>query len=86
MFKELDCISLKTDLPEYGLKKSAVGTIVHVYPDGEVFIVEFLDQDGNTIAVTDVLQSQARVVLAGISEEITSVAGVVVLIAEEPDP
>ncbi len=62
MFKELDCIVLTTDLPMDGLKKADVGTIVHAYPGGSAFIVEFLTLDGNTVAVSDVLLSQIRAV------------------------
>ena len=62
MFKELDCIVLTTDIPEDGLKQADVGTIVHAYPGGSAFIVEFLTLDGNTAAVTEVLSSHIRAV------------------------
>ena len=50
----------KTNNPGKGLIPGDVGTIVHVYPGGEAFIVEFLEQDGYTAAIADVLASQAR--------------------------
>ena len=60
MFKELDGIVLTTDIAEEGLKAGDAGTIVHMYPGGDAFIVEFLTLDGNTVALVDVLPSQAR--------------------------
>lgn len=64
MFKELECVVLTTDIPEDGLRKSDVGTIVHAFPEGRAFIVEFLKLDGSTAAVTEVLPSQIRAVTA----------------------
>ena len=60
MLKELDSIVLTTDIEAEGLKSGDVGTIVHIYPGGDAFIVEFMTLDGDTIAVIDVLASQAR--------------------------
>jgi hypothetical protein len=34
-----------------GLEEGDVGTVVHVYKDGEAFEVEFLTLDGRTAAV-----------------------------------
>ena len=62
MFKELDCVILTTDIDEEDLKAGDAGTIVHMYPGGDAFIVEFLTLDGDTIALIDVLSSQARAV------------------------
>ncbi len=60
MPKELDRIVLTADIEEEGLKAGDAGTIVHMYPGGDAFIVEFLSLDGDTIALVDVLPSQAR--------------------------
>ena len=60
MFKELDGVVLTTDIEEEGLKAGDAGTIVHMYPGGDAFIVEFMTLDGDTIALVDVLPSQAR--------------------------
>lgn len=60
MFKELDGIVLTTDIEEEGLKAGDAGTIVHMYPGGDAFIVEFLTLDGDTVALIDVLPSQVR--------------------------
>ena len=60
MFKELDGVILTTDFEEEGLKAGDAGTIVHMYPGGDAFIVEFMTLDGDTVALIDVLPSQAR--------------------------
>ncbi|MXX53322.1 MAG: DUF4926 domain-containing protein [Dehalococcoidia bacterium] len=60
MFKELDGVVLTTDIEEEGLKAGDAGTIVHMYPGGDAFIVEFLTLDGDTVALVDLLSSQAR--------------------------
>ena len=43
-----------------GLIPGDVGTIVHIYPRGVAFIVEFLTSVGDPVAIADVLPSQAR--------------------------
>jgi len=46
----LDVVALTEDLPERGLQRGQVGTVVEVLaPD--VFEVEFSDQDGRTYAM-----------------------------------
>ena len=62
MFKEHERIVLITDILEEGLVAGDVGTIVHVHPKGEAFVVEFMTLDGNTVAIATVLSSQARLV------------------------
>ena len=42
------------------LKPGDVGTIVHVHPDNEAFVVEFMFLDGGTVALATVLPSQVR--------------------------
>ena len=60
MFNEHDVIALTADISEDGLETGDVGTIVHVFPRGDAFVVEFMDSDGRTVAITDVLASQMR--------------------------
>ena len=60
MVEELASIVLTTDIAEEGLKAGDAGTIVHVYPGGDAFAVEFPTLGGDTVAVADVLPSQAR--------------------------
>ncbi|OHB40027.1 MAG: DUF4926 domain-containing protein [Planctomycetes bacterium GWB2_41_19] len=62
MIKEHDRIVLLKDLPEDGLQSGDVGTVVHIYPRGEAFEVEFMTLDGGTVAVVTLLSSQIRAV------------------------
>ncbi len=45
----LDAVALVEDLPERGLRRGQVGTVVESLDDG-VFEVEFADNDGRTYA------------------------------------
>ena len=65
MFKEHERIVLISDILEEGLIAGDVGTIVHVHPREEAFVVEFMTLDGNTAAIATVLPSQARLVTSG---------------------
>ena len=63
MFKEPEQIVLTADV--FGdegeeLKSGDVGTIIHIHPDQEALVVEFLSLDGDTVAIATVLPSQAR--------------------------
>lgn len=59
MIKELDSVILTTDLPEYGLKKGDVGTVVLKHePAG--YEVEFMTLDGETLAVVSLVADQVR--------------------------
>ncbi len=65
MFKEHEQIVLTADV--FGddgveLKSGDVGTIIHIHPNEEALVVEFMSLDGDTLAVTTVLPSQARLV------------------------
>ena len=60
MLAEHDRAVLTDDIAERDLKAGDVGTIVHVYPGGEAFEVEFLALDGDTAALATVLPSQVR--------------------------
>jgi hypothetical protein len=48
---ELDLVVLKRDIPEHGLARGDVGTIVHVYSTGETYEVEFILASGETVAI-----------------------------------
>ena len=43
-----------------GLKVGDIGTIVYIQSNGEALEVEFLDPDGNTVAMARISPSQAR--------------------------
>jgi hypothetical protein len=60
MFKELDSVVLTTDLPEYGLAKDDIGTVVLVHEGGKGCTVEFMTLAGKTIAVVMLLANQIR--------------------------
>jgi hypothetical protein len=47
-FKLFDVIALTTDLPDYGLRRGQVGTIVEILGGGKAFEVEFSDKNGRT--------------------------------------
>ena len=66
MFKEHDLIVLTAGVGD--LKAGDVGTIVHVHPGRDAYVVEFTPLDGSTVAVATVPASQAR---PATSEEIT---------------
>ena len=48
-----------SDLPERGLSRGDVGTVVEVYGD-EAFEVEFVDESGHTIAVLTLEATEVR--------------------------
>ena len=60
MIKEHDCIVLTQDLPDDGLQAGDVGTVVHLYRDGEAYEVEFVTLDGHTATVVTVEVAQVR--------------------------
>ncbi len=60
MIKEHDRIVLTTDIPADSLRAGDVGTVVHIYSDGNAYEIEFLSLDGHTLAVTTVEASQVR--------------------------
>jgi hypothetical protein len=60
MIQELDSVVLATDLPEYGLERGDIGTVVLTHRDGEGYEVEFMTLDGETLAVVSLLASQIR--------------------------
>lgn len=49
--KEHDLVVLSRNLPDHGLAEGDVGTIVHIYSDGEAYEVEFALASGETVAV-----------------------------------
>ena len=48
--KLLDVVALLQDLPELGMIRGQVGTIVEIY-EPDVFEVEFIDSNGRTYAL-----------------------------------
>jgi DNA polymerase III sliding clamp (beta) subunit (PCNA family) len=60
MIKEHERVVLKTSVRAEGLEAGDVGTVVHVYRDGQVYEVEFVALDGHTAAVVTLEASQVR--------------------------
>ena len=60
MLKEHERVVLKTAIPSEALEAGNVGTVVHVYPDGLAYEVEFPTLDGKTAAVVTVEAAQVR--------------------------
>jgi hypothetical protein len=60
MIRELESVVLTSDLPEYGLERGDIGTVVLVHRGGKGYEVEFVALDGETMAVASILASQAR--------------------------
>ena len=56
--KELDVVALLVDLPEQGLRRGDVGTVIEVFeanehhPDG--YLVEFLNENNNVWTEADI--------------------------------
>ncbi len=60
VLNEHDRVILTAPLPGEGLEAGDVGTIVHVYQDGEAYEVEFVALDGHTTAVATIEAAHVR--------------------------
>jgi hypothetical protein len=60
MIREHERVVLTGAVPEEGLEPGDVGTVVHVYRDGQAYEVEFVALDGHTAAVATLEASQVR--------------------------
>ncbi|MEH0885391.1 DUF4926 domain-containing protein [Enterobacter sp. UNJFSC 003] len=57
--KEFDVVVLAEDLPDEGLTKGMVGAIVFIHEKPYLaYMVEFVDDDGRTIAMPSLLPEQ----------------------------
>jgi hypothetical protein len=57
---EHDRVVLTVDLPNEKLTAGDVGTVVHIYPEGKAFEVEFVSLEGETVAVVTLERAQVR--------------------------
>ena len=57
--KEQEIVVLTENLGD-GMQAGDVGTVVHVYPEGKAFEVEFMTFTGQTAAVLTVCRTQLR--------------------------
>jgi len=60
MIKELDTVVLNTDLPENGLERGDIGTVVLIHENRKGYEVEFMTLDGETMGVVSLFPSQVR--------------------------
>lgn len=58
-FKYLECVVLTRDVPEHGLRKGDLGTIVEVYP-GNGLEVEFVTCSGATKGLVTLSDKDVR--------------------------
>lgn len=61
--KLLDVVAVVVDLPEHGLLKGQVGTVVDILDDGMAYEVEFSDRAGRTYESLGLLADQLMVLL-----------------------
>lgn len=82
----LDVVVLNTDLPEPGLTRGAVGTIVEIYDDGDCEI-EFTNDDGETLGLLALLPDQFDVIWSGAEvEQVQTVQQLVAVVRNlQPD-
>ena len=60
MIKEHDRVVLTVPVTGEGLEAGDVGTVVHIYKDGQAYEVEFVTLDGKTAAVVTLDATQVR--------------------------
>ena len=60
MIKEHERVVLTADMPAERLQTGDVGTVVHVYENGQAYEVEFVTLDGRTAAVVTLKAGQVR--------------------------
>lgn len=58
--KELDIVSLRSG--RNGVAAGSHGTIVHEHVDGKIFIVEFSDANGRTVALEDLAREELELI------------------------
>ena len=51
MTKDTEIVALTKDILDHGVRVGDIGTVVHCYKDGKAFEVEFVNAEGDTIAV-----------------------------------
>lgn len=51
MIQELDLVAITTDRPAIGLRRGDVGTVVHVYGSSDLYEVEFIYANGETVGL-----------------------------------
>lgn len=62
MIGELERVVLTSDLPEHGLERGDIGTVVLEHRGKSGYEVEFMTLTGETVAVVSLLPSQIRAI------------------------
>ena len=57
MIQELEDVILESDLPQKGLQRGDIGTVVLVHQEDKGYEVEFTTLDGETIAVVTLAEA-----------------------------
>lgn len=65
MINELDLVAILTDRPAADLRRGDVGTVVHIYANGDLYEVEFINAKGETVAVETLNATDVRAVDLG---------------------
>jgi hypothetical protein len=65
MFAEHSLVVLTQDKAAVGLSSGDVGAVVHVYPEGKAYEVEFVDGDGSTVALLTLEPADVRPIQPG---------------------
>ena len=56
-----DVVTIVVAMPEHGLTKGAIGTVVDTLTrPGKAYLVEFCDDDGRTVALLPLLPDQIK--------------------------
>lgn len=67
---ELDVVELTVDLPEYGVRRGARGTVVEVFDKPEeAYMIEFLENAGETSKIADCVTPEQIKNIDGIAKE-----------------
>ncbi len=74
MIDELQPVVLNHDLKEHNLSNGDVGAVVHRYPNGAAFEVEFVTAGGNTVAVLTLTEDDIRPMLENEILHVRSIA------------
>ena len=64
MIQELDCVALNESLPDQGLGRDDLGTVVFCYEGGDSLEVEFVTSGGGTFALLTLSADRVRAVSA----------------------
>ena len=70
--KLFDSVALLEDLPEENLCRGQVGAVVEIYNNGEMFEVEFINNNGKTYGLLALHSEQLMLLQHASNEKITA--------------